>query len=1265
MRILGIDLGTNSLGIAVRDTEKEGNQIENYNVVIFDKGVATEEGKEFPKVQKRTESRGKRRNYQAEKYRKYELLKFLIEKKMCPLTNEELSKWRDYRKGEKRIYPQSERFVNWLRFDFNGDGKPDFHLLGKDKQESHYAFRAFAVDENYKFVFDANPEILGRVFYQLVQRRGFRGRDEEEAKTILKGSEKTGTKGRDEISDYIENHPTLGAALYHFQKEKGGRIRQRYNLRKDFENELKEICRVHNISQEDYSKLWKSLIWQRPLRTQKGLIGKCIYERNKKRAPISHPLYEEYRTWVFINNLNITPPFQEELMPYLKKNIYPLFFKTATEFELSVIDKQLKKDGAKRNSKHHTKTKVVSAKILNLFKTIYGDQWRAILEFDDISNRDKNTPKRTDRKYTSEDLWHILHTFDGRENLKDFALNNLHLNEEHSERFSKFKTLQGYATLSLSAIKKILPFLKKGYLYSHAVYLANIPKVIGSPSLSHQQTDDLSQEIEKILAEDKENILKIKVVNDLLSIQINDEEQRYQLDDNQELSDVEIKDIRSKIVETYGEETFTNFSQEKQQEIEQFVTTHYAEFLRKPFPARRNCYLKREPIHESIFEFLKKNHQLSEDMKKHLWHPSEHEQYEQAKDYYEYYYQNKNYYVLPENQSHFEKVNQDAEFDGRIVKLLGSPEPLGKGLKNPMALRSLHKLKNVINYYIKTNKIDEDTRVVVEIARELNDANKRKAIETWQKNREKENEGFKKIVDEINKECGTSFNSEDRKILNKIRLWEEQGRKCIYTGKSIGLCDLLDGNKYDFEHTIPASISFDNELKNLTIADATYNRKYKGKRFPTQLQNYDNEFAFEGVIMQPIIKNIEQIFGKRKVEIIEVKGKKKEIVTWSKIEALEKQYDDYKKKASYATTKAIKDNCIVQYHILKMDLDYLRAKLKSFTITEYKSGWKNSQLRDTQIITKYALPYLKSYFKRVSVEKAEVVNNFKEIYNVKVTADKKNRSNHAHHAMDAAILTLIPDTFHRERILKKFNEQKDLNFNFTYHEQPQDWRDFLPKYVLDIGDNIFINNLTDDRRTTQTSKTVRKRGKIVYDINENGHKIKRVSKGDTIRGELHDETFYGAIKQPIRDDEGKILFDENGKMLLQDKIHIVVRKPLLYKKDAKSPGFKSLEEIEKVIVDKALFGMIKAQVEKSDFKTALEKGVYLIDKKGQKVGEKIRKIRCFSSRNKYENILKVHTHNFTSDKDYKKMTLVTNAENAYLSCFTTLFNATERMTRQK
>ncbi|MCL8538359.1 hypothetical protein M9991_15940 [Chryseobacterium gallinarum] len=1256
-KILGIDLGTNSVGWAIRNTQLQDNQIEDYGVITFEKGVASEKGIEFPKVQKRTESRGKRRNYQAEKYRKYVLLNFLIEKNMCPLTIDELDLWRKYEKGRQREYPQSKAFINWLRFDFDGDGKPDFHLLGKDKNENCYVFRAYSVDENYRNVFQNNPYILGRVLYQLVQRRGFKGRDEEEAKTIIEGSNKNGTKGRVEIENYINIHGSLGAALYYFQKENGGRIRQRYNLRKDYEAELKRVCEVQNISASDYEKLWKAIIWQRPLRTQKGLVGNCIYEKNKKRIAVSHPLYEEYRTWVFINNLNIVPPLDTDLSDYLHEKIYPLFYRSTPDFDLNVIDKQLLKDGAKRLSKHLGKTKVISVKLLKSFQDIFGEQWKEKLKWSIHGDRSSQPNKRNEEYHTFEDLWHILLTFDGQENLKKLAVEKLKLDEENAVEFSKIKLQQGYATLSLSAIKKILPYLQRGFLYNHSVYLANLHKVLGENQISETLINHFAEEVDALLRNNNSERKNTAIINSLISEMLNSSH-RYYIADNRGLDANEKEEVINKIIDNYGIASWNQKSEIEKSEIIEIISSHYLEFLKKPVSFKGNFYIKPVRIHDRIFDFLKNNYNVPDGKKKYLWHPSEQENYAEAEDHFEYSIGKKKYYIKENEVSKFLFKNPDAEFEGRQIRLLGSPEPLSKGFKNPMALKSLYKLKSLINYLLQQGKIDEETRVVVEIARELNDKNKRKAIEIWQKEREKENELYRKEIQEYREQFPHIALIDENTLIRKLRLWHEQNKICVYTGKLISIADLLSGSKYDFEHTIPASISFDNELKNLTISDATYNRIHKGKKFPTQLLNYDSEAVFNGETFSPIIRNIEFLFGERTVEHKEIKGKTETIIKWKKITDLEKQYDDWRKKASYASSREIKDNCIVRYHTIKMELDYWRAKLATFTITEYKAGWRNNQLRDTQIITKYALPYFKTLFKNVSVEKGSVTDIFKKVYKIQ-GKERKNRSKHSHHAEDAAVLTLIPNAFHRERIIKLYETELDNRTGNIYHEKPLEWESFSEKYIVEIQNKILINNLVDNRTVAPTYKIPRKRGKIdyirikdkqgaySYKLDNNGNKIPKIVKGDTIRGQLHGETFYGAIKQPLRNDENQILFDENKKMILKDEIFVVVRKPLQYKNDANSPGFKTIEEIEKIIVDKALFKMIKKQVDDSDLKTALTDGVYMLDVNGNRIGGKIRRIRCFEKQLKYNTAVKVHKHQFKSEKDYKQTTLAVNGENPY------------------
>ena len=152
-KTIALDLGTNSIGWAIRDESKTEKQIIDAGVLTFDKGVAEVKGIETPKVSKRTESRGKRRNYQARKYRKQALLALLIENGMCPLTIEELDKWRKYDNG--RRYPQQKEFTSWLRLDFN---LKDMILNLKNREPRNYKE---IVDEfNPKFVMKKFDEVF-------------------------------------------------------------------------------------------------------------------------------------------------------------------------------------------------------------------------------------------------------------------------------------------------------------------------------------------------------------------------------------------------------------------------------------------------------------------------------------------------------------------------------------------------------------------------------------------------------------------------------------------------------------------------------------------------------------------------------------------------------------------------------------------------------------------------------------------------------------------------------------------------------------------------------------------------------------------------------------------------------------------------------------------------------------------------------------------------------------------------------------------------
>ena len=115
-----------------------------------------------------------------------------------------------------------------------------------------------------------------------------------------------------------------------------------------------------------------------------------------------------------------------------------------------------------------------------------------------------------------------------------------------------------------------------------------------------------------------------------------------------------------------------------------------------------------------------------------------------------------------------------------------------------------------------------------------------------------------------------------------------------------------------------------------------------------------------------------------------------------------------------------KDECTKEKLLWQMELQYWRNKLQRFTILEVTYGFKNSQLVDTRIITRHATLYLKSVFENVEVQRGSTTAEFRKILGVQSVEEKKDRTLHSHHAIDATILTTIPTAAKRERILELF-----------------------------------------------------------------------------------------------------------------------------------------------------------------------------------------------------------------------------------------------------
>lgn len=463
-KVLGLDLGTNSLGWALVDESENGYALLDKGVAIFQEGVARDKNNEKPAVQDRTDARALRRHYFRRRLRKIDLLRVLVRYDLCPpLTDEQLSTWR-----QKKQYPLDEEFLRWQRTDDNEDRNP-------------YHDRYVALTERLDLENRAQRWLLGRAFYHLAQRRGFLSNRKEAGNEKEDGTVKESIKN---LSAEMEAAGCryLGEYFYGLYQHKE-RIRGKYTSRNEhYLTEFNAICDRQQLPDKWRQALHRAIFFQRDLKSQKGSVGRCTFEPTKSRCPVSHPRFEEFRMWSFINNIRVTGPDDGTPRPLTPKEIEtirPLFFrKSKSYFDFEEIARKIAGKGkyACREERieapyrfNFARTATVSGcPVTASLMDIFGEEWlreiRGLYLLGDGKTEEQ----------VLNDIWHALFSFKDEERLQEWAGKNMQLDEQQAQAFAAIRLPQDYAAMSLNAINKILPYLRCGYRYDEAVFLANL-----------------------------------------------------------------------------------------------------------------------------------------------------------------------------------------------------------------------------------------------------------------------------------------------------------------------------------------------------------------------------------------------------------------------------------------------------------------------------------------------------------------------------------------------------------------------------------------------------------------------------------------------------------------------------------------------------------------------------------------------------------------------------------------------------------------------
>lgn len=356
-------------------------------------------------------------------------------------------------------------------------------------------------------------------------------------------------------------------------------------------------------------------------------------------------------------------------------------------------------------------------------------------------------------------------------------------------------------------------------------------------------------------------------------------------------------------------------------------------------------------------------------------------------------------------------------------------------IANPTVHIGLNQLRRMINACIA--KHGRPAQIVVEVARELKLSGKQKEeIEKDQAGNQKKNDDRRAKLTEL----GLPDSGENRM---RLRLWEElakepHDRKCVYTGAPISVAMLFDG-QVDIDHIIPFRLCLDDGAANKIVCLARANRQ-KARQTPFEAFGHTPEWPAILGRAESLPKNKRWRFA---------------------ADALE-----------------------------RLKLEY-REGLPAEVVADMElgKGFLARHLTDTQYLSRLTREYLSHVCdtNRVWVIPGRLTAMLRGkwgLNSILSDSNLKNRSDHRHHAIDAAVIGLTD-----RALLQKIARANEESRQRLIDDMPEPWEGFR-------------DELRDKLQET-----------VVSVRPDHG-------KG----GRLHEETAYGLVKAPAAEDGHNLVF---------------------------------------------------------------------------------------------------------------------------------------------
>lgn len=422
-------------------------------------------------------------------------------------------------------------------------------------------------------------------------------------------------------------------------------------------------------------------------------------------------------------------------------------------------------------------------------------------------------------------------------------------------------------------------------------------------------------------------------------------------------------------------------------------------------------------------------------------------------------------------------------------------------LRQPTVEKILNQTINVFNQInVELNKkgerIDE---VRMELAR---------ALKQSKEEREETDRGIRK-QQKLNEEYAEILKSDNirptRNRILKYRLWRESNETCFYCGQPVKFNEFLKFTEIEREHIIPKRLIFDDSFANQVCSCRKCNAEKGGRTALDYMRNKPN--------LQAYLDKVNQMFQDKKINS-------------KKHSHLLASYDDYLvRKAEGKETKddvriweePIDRQLRLSQYISKKAQEILRTACRdviatSGSITEFlRNTWGyGTILHDLNFNCFKDAGLTDTIIEEDTGRTREVIKNWTK------------RLDHRHHAIDALTVACTSrsivqrmNTLHasREDLRKEIKaSRKDWQDNNLLLQWTKEKKPFDRHFVLEKIASILVSMKAGKKATVPGKRKIYKNGKPI--TVQTGLRIPR--------GQLHEQTIYGAITQFLKDKKGNV-----------------------------------------------------------------------------------------------------------------------------------------------